>query len=168
MILTQRYHFSRSRSPWVTPRHRCNRPLRWALLTFSQSRSMARYTCHTNMNTLRRRRDAYRTSTPPMASINLLYLYAWPLCFSSIKHAWNMSASSGEPWLDGSSAPHVPYLVWSEEKTSLAGALLGAILYGTPARIPSPLSSPRVHLALPSRNRYCPLLSMYERFAQSN
>ena len=51
-----------------------------------------------------------------------------------------MSNSSGEPWLDGPSAPRIPYLLRFEEKTSFAGALLGAILYGTPVHMP-----PRLH-----------------------
>ena len=53
-----------------------------------------------------------------------------------------MSNSSGEPWLDGPSAPRIPYLVRPEEKTTFAGAFLGAISYGTSAHTPSPLSSP--------------------------
>ena len=92
-----------------------------------------------DMSTPERRRDSYRTSVPPI--VDLLYLYACPLCFPSIKYTWTMSNSSGKPWPDGPSAPQIPYLVRFEEKTFLVGALLGAILYGTPARVPSPLSA---------------------------
>ena len=127
---------------------------------------MARYTRHTDMNTPGRRRDTYRTSTPPIIDS---YLYASPLCFSFIKHAWTMSNSSGKPWLDGPSTPQIPHLMRFEEKTSFTGILLGAMLYGTPAHTPPPpLSSPRVHLASPFRNCYCPLLPMHECSAQFN
>ena len=42
-----------------------------------------------------------------------------------------MSNSSGDHWLDDPSAPRIPHLVRFEEKTFLAGGLLGAIFYGS-------------------------------------
>lgn len=42
-----------------------------------------------------------------------------------------MSDSSEKPWSDGTYAPQIPHLLYTEEKGSLVGSLIGAISYGT-------------------------------------
>ena len=54
---------------------------------------------------------------------------------------WTMSDSQGEPWSDNPNAPRIPYQVYFREKTSFAGSLIGAILYGTP-------KTPYLHICL--------------------
>jgi len=81
-------------------------------------------------------------------------------------HIWVMSLDSQEhPWSDDPGAPKIPYYLYSSEKATFAGFLIGAILYGahekSSPRCPS--NRTRFVCSVYSRGIDCTVLPMYGR-----
>ena len=71
-----------------------------------------------------------------------------------------MSGLSGEPWSEGPNAPRISYSLYLEEKTTFAGAFIGAMFYGM-SKHTSPIHPHPVCWAQPTRHRHRPFLSMH-------
>ena len=105
-----------------------------------------------------------RFFSPPRPSASPTLHIHPPFPATRVRH---MSDSSETSWSNDPNAPKIPPSLHLAEKETFAGALIGAISYGTLIHIPAHPHSPRL-LDPPFRHRHCYVLPMYWRVAQSH
>lgn len=77
-----------------------------------------------------------------------------------------MSSSQQKPWSDNPNAPKISHRVYSQEKAYFAGALIGAILYGTRKTRPPTRPPTCAYFLVYPRGRHCDVLPMYGRVVE--